>query len=384
MRIPTPPGALSLLAAISVGMAAPAFSQNEVHHHDGTTETYVRFAAPGGSPTDAQTWYQRLPGDQIGGATGLMGISTVLLDLNGANTEKIRFRVSQGNRDQPGSEFLRTSRITVSGGGSGAQIFLVTFDWTGGTGTPVPLPFSPGCNVPGRDIYGAVQATSAGGSANGLLIGASIGNPGEQFNPNVRSDYDPTRTGNSRGLAYFRNTPTDQLFVLNNVSYWIRQQFADDVVQPFAENFTRFTGPSTQQDGQNPNYGYAGIWPDPSASDRFGVRLGSSFAPGGLAVLFASPTLGPPVFVPSLGGTFCLGTPLIRVATSPLAVPGSFTFSAPPEDVGLLRLAATSEAVFGPFPFLSSIPSGTRIRQQAIAFDVFGNASLSTMATTSF
>lgn len=369
----------AFVATVVLGMAASA--QNEIQHYDGTTETFSRFGVGGGPVTDPQIWYQRLPGDQIGGATGIVSTTAALLDLGPTSRETIRFAIYGDGGGRPGPLIVSSGNVQVSGPGVG-QFFLVTIDWTGGTGVPIPLPTSPDCGVPANDLYVAIEDVSGGGLTDGLFIGSSIGTPGEQFNPSTPSDYGSS--GTFRYLSYVRNTVNGVLVTIGgNASWWIRLGLSDDLLQPFAFNPVRFTGPSSAGDGQNPNYGYAGIWPDASAGDKIGVRLGSSLPPGGLAVLFYSFSTAPGVFIGFLGGTSCLGSPFFSGGMRPLLVPGAALGSPPPEDFALLTLRAASEAVFGPVAIPAALPPGTRLRMQAVAFSG-GARRISTLATVSF
>ena len=360
-------------------------AQVEVHHYDGTTESFSRFGI-NGSVYAPQTWYARLPGDQIGAATGVISTTVALLDVNGSTTETIRFRLFAGDSapaHRPGALIAESALLTVSGPGVGS-FFLVSFDWTGGTGVPVPLPGSPDCRVPDNDLYVAVQNVSGGSAVpfDGLFIGSSFGTPGEQFNPNVPSDY-INSAGAFRGLTFVRNDANGTLATLGgNLAFFIRTGLSNDVLQPFAANPGRFTGPSSAGDGQNPNYGYAGIWPDGPAGDQLGVRLGSQLPPGGVALLFISPATQPGVPLGGLG-VFCLAPPLLFLGTRPLLAPGGSTHSPPADDFSLLALLATSEAIFGPYVIPAGLAPGLRVRMQAGAISG-GSRSLGTMATTAF
>jgi hypothetical protein len=371
----------SFLALAALALAAAARAQNEVHHFDGTTETFTRWGILGAPVTDPQIWYQRLPGDQIGGATGIVSTTATLFDFAPASVETVRLAVHADGGGRPGPVIAASGDIVVSGPGFGNE-FTVTIDWTGGTGVPVPLPSTPDCAVPANDLWVAVECVDPGALRDGLFIGSSIGTPGEQANRAAPSDYSVHWASGIRGLTYARNTVTGVLVSLGgNSSWWIRLGLADDVLQPFAKNPQRFTGSATADDGLDPNYGHAGIWPDPFAGDLSGVRLGSSLAPGGVAILFHSPATGPARFVPFLNGVACLGLPRVSLAASPLVAPGSSPHSPPPDNVAGLSLAATSEAIFGPHP-LPPLPPGYRLRLQAVAVS-HGEWRISTLATIS-
>ena len=71
------------------------------------------------------------------------------------------------------------------------------------------------------------------------------------------------------GLAQFKEAFTKALGT-GNRAWFIAARFAQDVLQPFADNPTVFIGGTTA--GLNPNFGYAGIFPDVVRGDSISWR----------------------------------------------------------------------------------------------------------------
>src|SRR5262249_22498855 len=142
----------------------------------------------------------------------------------------------------------------------------------------------------------------------------------------------------------------------------------DDVSQPFASNTTNFTGAPA---GANPNFGYAGLWPDESrpdaSSDGLGIRVRTT-NPVGTDVFLV---LGFSTF-PCPMKMFGLGASLV-VAPPFMYAPKVKTVAAPPD-----QPATTSEAIFGPAPGSPSFAPAT-LYVQGISMGA-GGAVISTMS----
>jgi len=400
---------LAVILAVSV---IPTFAQNRLEHRDGTTEFTSRGGAAG---TSAVTLYQRYPGDQICGLNTVGQMVLVLQDQNVTTAEPVTFEIRGSD---PTYAQGRPDYDPTTSGGPGliasAGPFTLTFPtpasglisaagWTITFNPTVSLlsltnPLPPG--TPNGDVYGgvAVPANAAwpnDGVSEHISTTSGIVNPGEQMNPITNNTY--TLIPNQSGMAWQRDTTLNAtpLAHVPNRAYMTSFRWVEDVLQPYAENAVAFTGVNS---GQNPNYGYAGIFPyldrqDANLNpipDNIGFRVRATAPAGYVSLLFASPALLPPFQFPGIGGYLCIDIvtfapdfPLLlgsattqAVATNPLSPAG---FPGEP--------TTTTEACFAPLPLgpIGAILQGITFYAQAFTYDpTTGTGNLSCAAAIHF
>jgi len=353
-------GRTALVLGISQGvLASLASAQNELIHFDGTTE----FTSRGSFPADPKILLQRIPGDQACGVTQIANVLLFIQDQDASTPESYQLQIRKDDPAMPGQPDMSMTGligssavipITFPGAGIVATSVTVTFT------PPIPVPTgAPG--VPSGDVYVALELPQAllwtGDGISLHMSGGTTGGlgtpPGEQQNVNV-----PGYSGvlGESGLAWEYNlnpfsgpqgpnaTPT-----LANRAWRMHTRFAEGVTQGFAHNPAVFTGltyfpgpPPTGGTGANPNFGYAGIWPDMlrvPGPDGIGFRVRATQPAGSSAFLLLGITTQPaPITFPGIGGSLCM-VPLFDVILGPL--PTTLATAAP---------VVTSQRSFGPFP----------------------------------
>lgn len=376
---------LSVFLIVSAG----AVAQNELAHFDGTAE----FIDRGPTPTAAKTLLQRIPADQLCGATTINRLIMILQDQNFATPEAItlEFRTSDPASPTTGSPDMTPAGLfgTLAGtltfptpttGTVSAAIWTFTL-------TPpinIPVAIIGNNSVPGGDIYVGIAlpaaptwpATDGVSAQMSGTVGATLG---EQMSP-LTIGYNGT-IGNA-GLAYTSVTGSGVATLAGNNRSWAFRAFvAEDVLQPFAENAAAFTAsppaPAGTGTGLNPNFGYAGLFPDVAravGSDNIGFRLRATAPIGSQAFFFLA-------FTPQ--------TPTLNVGIGFLSIDINTMFPAPFTPLlqqatvagGTGSLLTTSEAVFGPVPTAPS-NAGVILYAQALTVDaITSGLRLSTMAT---
>lgn len=350
-------GLAALLALVVVGMAP---CQNELAHRDGTTE----FTSRGNAGASSGEFLQRLPTDQLLGATSIVSFAVTLQDQTLATPETFSVVVRQDDPLLPGQPDMSTTGllatigpITVTFPGAGpisAAIYILT------PTAPIPVPFLQSTGAPQNDLYvGVSTGPAATWTTDGLSmhISAAIGNPPTNTLGEQQSFVTVGYSGapGISGLGWNVNTTTNQIVLgTGNRSWAINTRLADDVLQPFASNAAVFTSspptPNGTGTGANPNFGYAGIFPDMQRAggpDGIGFRCRATAAIGSTCMLFLTvgvpflptaapfPGVGLLVIDPTLTFPFGPLTPFLAIPT--VAATGG-------------QPATTSEATFGPFP----------------------------------
>jgi hypothetical protein len=378
-------------AAVGAVLAAPGLAQNEVFHNDGTTEATSR----GGTATAAKVLAQRLPSDQICGATSVIELSTILQDQMNATPFTLEAKIlsnaaggpATGSPDLTAAGVIGTTgpmMIMLPGAGPIAAAQL-TF-----TFAPPGIAVSVGNSVPAGDLYAALEFSAEptwpadGGSchisAGPLAVPPFACATGEQFSPTTFSPY--SGVAGTMNLGWDGPVGGPAVVSSLNRSWRIATRFGDAVTQPFAGNPVAFIGPPCP--GLNPNFGYAGIFPDSlrvdaggmPIPDGLGFRLRATAPPGALGVLAISPArLAVPIVLPF--GTICIDPTLAIFLFAPLApppapVPGSTQKPQP---------ATTSEALFGPFPGMAGFAGAGPIHAQGAVLTPAAPPVLTTMST---
>jgi hypothetical protein len=329
-------------------IAAAAAAQNRLAHYDGTPETVSRGT---GALADTKMAIQRVPADLACGATHLREVFLLLQDQNTTTPEAITVQVRRNNPATPGTPDL-----------SAAGILFTT--------TPLFVPFPGASQIeaiqvavqfpPPGVLLPAPQASPAGDwylcvilppaptlPADGLLLGASAStgtNAGEQMDP-TKAGY--TGVANQAGLGLDYNVTTNLLALgTANRSWHIIGRYTEDTLQASASS-PAFTG--TAGTGANPNYGYAGIFPNllrvvggVTNADDIGFRVLSSLPVGSACTIAASLGMLNPPF--SIGAAATSDSALLCIDPASLLILQTVLTVAPPTGE-----PATSQALFGPF-----------------------------------
>ena len=382
---------IGVVASILVSaFAAPlARAQQTLQHNDGTQEIASR--GNSGSSLSNKLVMQRLPADQIKTAQSISQMQYILQDQDYTTSENysLQFRTNDPARpgffDKSAAGLIATVgpfTITLPTPGSGvisAAFVTATF------GAPVILPAGVADQaVPGGDLYVGVQLTGKPSSSDILLLqasgtfkfcsGAAPPTAGEQMDA-TQPGYEGV-AGNA-GCAEEANLTAGNAVtrVDGNPSWAIATRFDQDVTQCFAFNAAAFTGQFAGTcpgggggTGNNPNFGYAGIFPDLSRGDAVGVRHRINGPPGTPSLLFASLGTVAPYSVFPAAGRFALAPASIFYVA---AVP---TVAAPPGEP-----ATVSDAYFGPAP-LPPAYSGLVVYLQCVK-NLGGVYTISTMST---
>jgi hypothetical protein len=189
--------------------------------------------------------------------------------------------------------------------------------------------------------------------------------PGEQFRT---SAIGYTGVAGTAGLGWDVNFTTGAVALGSANRAWdIGTFFAQDTLQPFADNAGVFTGVGGT--GLNPNFGYAGIWADPARGDALGLFLDSGSAPGSSIIVAFDVVSAPPLAIPGVDGNLCLSLATLSI----LFPPPAFVTTAPPAGAG-------SIATIGPFPLAGFAGFGNAYLQAATIDAVTGAIRLSTLA----
>jgi hypothetical protein len=344
----------SLAAALVFAAAAP--SQHPIRHHDGTNEATSR----GVLPLGPKTALQRIPEDQCAGRMLLQSVSVRLQDQDIATPEMVTIEVRTGD---PFGPPMGAPDMTPAGLVAMLAVFPLFFPPPGPVsavtitlGFPLPVP------VPVGDLYLAIVLPPA---PLWPLDGLGVNCSGSFFAPpTVGEQMSAAAVGYSgvaglAGLAWEFDPVGGLLAVAaGNRSWDVTARFVDDVCQPFAVNPAVFTGlpavPGVAGTGTglDPNFGYAGLFPDGGRGDSLGFRVLAGVPAGSAAFLLVSLARAPFPLSVGIGGLLQLD-PATVVVFGPVATAAS---------AGLP--ATSSEAVFGPFPL--SPPIGLSAFAQAV------------------
>jgi hypothetical protein len=340
--------------ALTLAAAAPLAAQNALQHHSANG-----FATRGTNGASAKSLLQRLPLDQACGRTFLADVVVALQDQSAATPESFTIEIRGDNPLAPGSPDMTAAGllgsvgpITIQFPGSGPSALSVT----------VPLhiaipPFIVG--VPAGDIYIGIALPAAPlWPADGLSVQAN-GSPFEPMNP-LAIGY--AGAIGAAGLGWESAPGGPPALAPGNPTFDLRSRFADDTLQPFA----LLPGPSAQ-----PNFGYAGIFPDLALGQQIGWRALATVGPGALAALFIGTSTGValPAPLPVSKGFLCLlPAPLVTVGVAKY-------HSVPNEPRG------TMAAIWGPFA-LSPALAGITLHAQAVSIGSHGQFVLTTSCRT--
>lgn len=340
-------------SALLLAAATSASAQNELFYYDGTTA----FASRGASSSAEKGLIQRIPGDQVGGASEIHSHVILLQDQDVCTTEPYQLVIygndaagaPTGEPDVASPIAFGNLVLDASAFCPGAFAFNVTITWT----TPIALPFQD-CQTPANDIYFGVRlpATTLWPATDGLACQAS---DTEDENP---ATVGYTGVAGVPGLAWDVNFTAGTKGLASSDRAWrMSTRFVDDVVQPFASN--------AAFGAEDPHFGYAGLFPDPTRGDQIGVQLRSSAPIGTSSWLLVSANRMPAVTSPVSGGVLCLANPIALIGPVPTAAPTG---------------SSVSQTTFGPAPFPGVLPPGVKISVQGLTFPgpLF---NLSTMAT---
>jgi len=398
-----------LVLAVAAMMLPMAAQSNSYLIYDGTTESTSRGGTPG---TNAAGILVRYPANQYLGALGVVGATYILQDQDFRTADPCTFVVR--GHDQLGPTSGQPD-ITPTGILASAGPFNLTFPtpasgivsaayWTVTFGTAaapvrVPATTNPG-NPPmfeGLDMYVGVElgANITAGVAwpndgisqhNSQTIAPT--NPGEQMST-LTAGY--TTLPGVAGLGWRWDVTTagsPPLLASGNRAWWTNTQFAGDILRTNAYNAGAFTGSAS---GVNPNYGYAGMFPDMNrqvggvtASDGVGFRVHATAAQGSPVYLFISSGIMPPIALGGVNGELALditspafGEIFSSLPALPLAVTGPT--GTPP---GLAYATTTSEANFGPLPGDPLLVGLGALSFQAVTVDALTNVLTISSVTT--
>ncbi|MEW6744194.1 MAG: hypothetical protein AB1486_15690 [Planctomycetota bacterium] len=226
--------------------------------------------------------------------------------------------------------------VICPGGGACAATWTITLT------RPIAVPAPGTSGVPNGDFYMAIATPPAPAWPNDgpscWVSGQFFGSPGEQMNPDAIG-YSPAGLGQAGlGWEWDATLMVPPTLASGNRAWYIATRLVDDVAQPSAHNPGIFTGAPA---GLNPNYGYAGLWPDMSrpdaSSDGIDIRVRTT-----------NP-VGTPVFLIVGVNTFPVPLPLGLVdGYLVIAPPYWFTPPIPTVAPPPGHPPTTSEAIFGP------------------------------------
>ncbi|MBI5849809.1 MAG: hypothetical protein HZB39_02030 [Planctomycetes bacterium] len=331
-----------------------------MYHYDGTTE----FTSRGAGGVNQKALLQRIPADQLCGATMLLSVTTVIQDQSGVTPEgpvtlEVRgddtINSPRPDMVNPPICSLPLGIIAFPGAGVSAMKLTITL------AAPCLLPQI--CPSPQGDFYlgfglPAAPAWPADGisvhiSANELMCPTCVP---YGANPTLGSPVHATNLG--WDVGYVAGVPTNIWLGTLNRAWRIGGRYREDTLQPCASN-ARFSGGGA---GLNPNYGYAGICPDASLGDALGFNVQSSLPIGSPYFLLVGPetcpglVLPPNLLTPDSSLVLCI-LPWIVVGPSITVAPGPCL-----RDPGLGGVeTCVSQADFGPFalPFLTCGNNGS-------------------------
>jgi len=340
--------------ALVLAASAPLAAQNALQHHSANA-----FATRGSAAGSARTLLQRLPLDQACGRTFLADVVVTMQDQSAATPETFTIEVRSDNPLVPGTPDMTPAGLLGAIGpvaiqfpGTGPSAIAVTVPL--GIATP---PFASG--VPAGDIYIGIALPAAPLWPNDGLSVQANGSPFEPMNP-LATGY--TGAVGAAGLGWESPPGGPPVVAPGNRTFDLRSRFFDDTLQPFAQ----LPGPLAQ-----PNFGYAGIFPDLTLGQQLGWRALATASPGDLAALFFGTSAGAalPAPLPVTKGFLCLlPTPLVTVGVA------KYHF-VPNEPRG------TMAAVWGPFA-LSPALAGVTLYAQAVSIESRGRFVLTTSCRT--
>lgn len=370
------------LALCAFTLAASALAQNRLGHFDGTTELASR-GAPG--ITDTKRLIQRVPADQACGATRVKEVQLSIQDNTTFTIELFTVEVRRNNPAIPGTPdvspagliFATSQLVAPFPGVSQAEAIIVNVQFPA-PGVLLPLPGP----SPAGDWYLCVVLPPAPSfPSDGLSLAASAANalnPGEQMDP-LKAGY--AGVANQAGLAFDHNATTGALLAGTfNRSWFIIGRYGEDTFQPFASS-PAFTG--TGGAGLNPNFGYAGIFPNfarvvagsPNPDD-IGFRCLTASPVGSTCVLALAPGMASPPF--GIGGAATGDSALLCL--DPVTL---FLYDVPTTTVAPpAGEPSGSQAIFGPFDgtglgglgpvfFQSAVVVGSQVRLSTMCKVVF-------------
>lgn len=352
-----------VLSALTLPTRAPS-QGNLMYHYDGTTE----FTSRGVGGTAQKMVLQRVPADQLCGATMLYSVTAVIQDQDASTAEGPITLEIRGDGVPPNSPNMAGAICSlplapIPFGGTGVVAMKLTITLA----TPCVLPGI--CSSPAGDIYlgfglPAVPNWPTDGisvhiSANELHCPSCVPYPASPYP--AGSPIHSTNLG--WDVGFVGGAPSTVHLGTLNRAWNIGGRYREDTMQPYADNPLRFTGGAA---GNNPNFGYAGIWPDASLGDGLGFNVQSSLPVGSAYFLL-------------LGFELCPGLPLPPnlltpdssqiLCLMPFVVLGPVLTVAPPPCLRWFGGAETSvsQASFGPItlPFVSCGNNGS-IRAQGV------------------
>jgi hypothetical protein len=232
--------------------------------------------------------------------------------------------------------------------------------------TPFPLPNTTTAG-PGADIYvGLAFPAAPSWPADGIALLAS----GNELMSATAVGY--TGTAGISGLGWDCDTTLGTVaLAVSNRAWPVTLITTSDSLQLFADNPAVFTGGAN---GLNPNFGYAGLWPDVNRPDGIGFNVRTGAGVGSTAHFFVTgPSLLPaPVSVVGVG-ILCID-PNITIP-APLTPIASLPTVAPPTGS-----AAMSQASLG--PVLIPGATGLTVHCQVLTINgITGALSLSNVVT---
>ena len=362
---------MKTLISLAILAVATSGGAQQFMHHDGTNEDHSRGI---GTSFDQITVLQRFPWNQCCGRTRLCCVEFTLHDVNPFTPESAYLEIRRSN--PPSIAFpLGSPDMTGTGLIYFAPVPLVfttnvqKFSFAINGGGPTPCLDLPAIlSGPGGDFYVGMRFRPQPSwpifdGVSCMFSGRTTIPPqvGEQFNPVIKPMYAPVA---NPGLGWSHNVTSGITSIHpQDVAWAIGVGLIEDVCQPFAANGASFTGVGGT--GNNPNFGYAGIWPN--GPDLIGWRVRSMAAPNSGCVLLLGPNLPFPQDLSLFGlyGLLCI-EPWIALAqiTQPDA-----------------PCRSNSSATFG--PLINPVPgSQFCIGAQAVTIDVGGWALVSTACTT--
>ena len=360
------------LALIATTLAVPLAAQNALQHYDGTTE----FTSRGAAGVAAKTLLQRIPMDQACGRTGIGDLVYVIQDQLAPTGEMYTIEIRSNDPITPGTPDMTPAGLLGFVGpipilfpGAGVSALQVTTAL--GVATP---PFVGG--TPAGDLYVALAFPPSPGwpAADGISvhISAALGGfAGEQMNA---ATVGYSGVAGIAGLGWDSPLGGPAVVAGGNRAWNLRARFMDDTLQPLAVDAAVFTGAGGT--GLNPNFGYAGIFPDVVRGDMIGWQALATGGPGDFAVLlvgtpFAGGAALPPP-VAGIAGLLCLDPALGLTMVGGLVFYGP----APPGEP-----AGTVAASWGPI-FVPPVFAGFVLYAQAASFKAGGLVTLTTSCRT--
>jgi hypothetical protein len=232
----------------------------------------------------------------------------------------------------------------------------------------VPLPPGP-IGSPGSDIYLGwafpPQPLWPGDGISCHISAALGGNAGEQFRAGA------VGYGGVAGAAALGWDVDLTLAIValatGNRSWLVQADFSENTLQPFADNAAVFVGgptaPAGPGAGLNPNFGYAGIWPDLVRGDGIGLYVQSPHVVGSSVIFLLSPVLAPaPLAIPGIIGSLCVPLPPLSTLIPP--APPFFATVAPP-----VGAPWVSEFTLGPIFGLAALAGVGDLFVQVVTID---------------